>query len=1079
MRFENGRHATFTSRKKERMTRNTNSKRSNATHPLVNTGSKKISLTEKINVSDVKNLMNNKNANARYFCGMKAHDTVKVDENGEKYYEMTTTYKHGASIDFGRLYAPSGSLQGCPGFVRRLTSHKYYVDIDMANAFPTIFACLCEKYHIPHPNLRNYIDNREQIFLDIQETCKLTRDELKTLFLISLHGGKRYDEDGKKKPIKSLNNEVLTDFNTEIKAIGRRMMDLPVYNAINIRLKADKTKKNKLGTFISWVCQEQEGKILLTAKEFFEERGMTVGVLIFDGLQVLQEDWGALMCPLPRRFLLDSLSDVCFQSAGIRVKFEEKPMEPTEIDHERAAKKCATGIQLTGEMAKEVIQMQPLVLPCGRNVLHPIKFEEGVRCVAINASMGLGKSHQCCEFLKKVLDDDPEAGVIFVSARMQQANTIMGQLKKADIEGFQCYKDEGFDVWEAKRMVIQYESVNKIPLEYIVTGLYKYIFTDENLSVCSQITAQTNGRYLRDNYRAFRLLHQHAQKVVLLDAFMYSTGLCYRFLKSIFKKKGEVKFLNYNHVAMPRTVMLQSKEKFMKKLETCIIAGHRIAVACRLKTDMQELAYHLRTLVQDKSAIIEISRDTPDMPTENNPTSMLMFRDINTHLETYRIQVMLFTTKLTVGADITIPFHNFFYYGGVSPGNGPNHRDAWQQCGRTRDLIDPTIYACLPKKISSNKSHGKSFNLGSSTSYGEELRRLTQMQSTQKHLNDIYIGSDPELVQGKLHFSPTSLMEIAAASEAENNEDFTSAFLELARQQNYKVELDDSVVLESEKRPEEMKKAKSVVKKQKDADRRTAWDLVKLFIYEELSTEKLRMEKIRNKGKLSECGKLQLEYIKVCFHFPDTYQEMNLKDVVWVSNNMKTLVAAKWIVENKPKERKSHELYYMANVCGMPEKQAKFMHKSLELVERVLRGLGLTSIRDKERIFTTKDFKHMDLWIRLLDDSCAANGGRDQTNSKHPKWKKFVLKLRHELEMHGFSLVAVHNNGKVTYHVEMHKRTERLLNNFHMDTEKRIMSGEFSSEDFEFVSHRSSLRKRKYADYGDNGYESPSKKVKN
>jgi hypothetical protein len=56
--------------------------------------------------------------------------------------------------------------------------------------------------------------------------------------------------------------------------------------------EADSQKTNKLGTFVSWVCQREEEAVLTSVQESFVDQGFTVGVLVFDGLMLERREDG-------------------------------------------------------------------------------------------------------------------------------------------------------------------------------------------------------------------------------------------------------------------------------------------------------------------------------------------------------------------------------------------------------------------------------------------------------------------------------------------------------------------------------------------------------------------------------------------------------------------------------------------------------------------------------------------------------------------------------------------------------------------------------------------------------------------
>ena len=55
------------------------------------------------------------------------------------------------------------SLQSLPREVRHTISKDFYYDIDIVNAQPEILYQYCKRHNLETPNLKEYIDNRQDI----------------------------------------------------------------------------------------------------------------------------------------------------------------------------------------------------------------------------------------------------------------------------------------------------------------------------------------------------------------------------------------------------------------------------------------------------------------------------------------------------------------------------------------------------------------------------------------------------------------------------------------------------------------------------------------------------------------------------------------------------------------------------------------------------------------------------------------------------------------------------------------------------------------------------------------------------
>ena len=244
-----------------------------------------------------------------------------------KYKTTRQCVAYGPSKDFkeGRLYARSPSMQSTPGWVRRIIGHKYYHDIDMANAFPSIFSQIVHKAGLGMTDdyriIEQYASERATVFQMAreQQSAPITDEVLKELFLIALHNGYKGS------------NPIVKDFAMAVLMTAHQLSDkkqehMNIYSAIC----QDPKKTNKIGTFVSHICQAVECKALLAMHEFFKNSGYTVGTLVFDGLMVERkepEDDTALPADLLRE-----AEKYIFDQTQFVIKLAEKPMKPTEDD---------------------------------------------------------------------------------------------------------------------------------------------------------------------------------------------------------------------------------------------------------------------------------------------------------------------------------------------------------------------------------------------------------------------------------------------------------------------------------------------------------------------------------------------------------------------------------------------------------------------------------------------------------------------------------------------------------------------------------------------------------------------------
>ena len=121
-----------------------------------------------------------------------------IDDMYKDINSTNTSYReveyHKGKFSTGRIYGTG--LQSIPRWIRRLCAHEYYVDIDIVNCGPTLFAQLLEMNGIALPSLlKLYADDRSAMFdLIGQFDPTLTESDMKRMLLKISHGGDASDD---------------------------------------------------------------------------------------------------------------------------------------------------------------------------------------------------------------------------------------------------------------------------------------------------------------------------------------------------------------------------------------------------------------------------------------------------------------------------------------------------------------------------------------------------------------------------------------------------------------------------------------------------------------------------------------------------------------------------------------------------------------------------------------------------------------------------------------------------------------------------------------------------------------------
>eukprot|EP00960_Hanusia_phi_P063757 765562-Hanusia_phi.AAC.1 len=186
----------------------------------------------------------------------------------------------------GRWYCENGvGVQFVSRKVRHMICQDLYLDIDIVNCHPTIFAMMCSLYGLEHSYLNEYITNRDGILDEIVSVGNCNRDEAKVRILTVMFGGGSAD---------SIGTEWGSHFYFEFlhnTAVLFQLSDLS-----EMRKHVENTD-NSLGKFLSLVSNYIENELLETLFNVFVQDGIIPKFndgyqccLVFDGIQVLDNE---------------------------------------------------------------------------------------------------------------------------------------------------------------------------------------------------------------------------------------------------------------------------------------------------------------------------------------------------------------------------------------------------------------------------------------------------------------------------------------------------------------------------------------------------------------------------------------------------------------------------------------------------------------------------------------------------------------------------------------------------------------------------------------------------------------------
>ena len=278
-------------------------------------------------------------ANREYFEGIIRPDGPKSDEKYspfeicQKYLnkaigkngdivEVKYSYKNGR----GRRFANGAlSLQSMPKLIRGTISHKYYYDIDMVNAHPTIIKEICYRKGISMIFLSAYITDRDHIINEIIElNNELDYSFVKNSILSVIYGGFINVSKIKNK------TEWMIGFMKEISLLHNKVREwFPEEYKLQVELKGV-NYHNLIGSTLSASICVEEDLLLEKMVNYLKTKKLITNnaVLTFDGIMVPRKS-------IKNSKVLDTtLREIeqIFKDSGYDIKLKIKDFEILDLN---------------------------------------------------------------------------------------------------------------------------------------------------------------------------------------------------------------------------------------------------------------------------------------------------------------------------------------------------------------------------------------------------------------------------------------------------------------------------------------------------------------------------------------------------------------------------------------------------------------------------------------------------------------------------------------------------------------------------------------------------------------------------
>jgi len=214
-------------------------------------------------------------------------------------------------LNLGRLCPTEGiGLQSFQRDVRAALTERYYWDVDIVNAQPTLIVQYCEREGWDCRALKRYVEMRDEILSEMCRNLSIERWESKERIIALLYGG---------------NAEGLTPFITRELYPEVRRITSNVWTKNAETLKWLKNQPNFMGRGMAYIFQTEERKVLLALDRALTRRGRSLDVLIHDGGLVRKK---ANETEFPTRILREVEEDIKEETSYV-VRLSLKPLETT------------------------------------------------------------------------------------------------------------------------------------------------------------------------------------------------------------------------------------------------------------------------------------------------------------------------------------------------------------------------------------------------------------------------------------------------------------------------------------------------------------------------------------------------------------------------------------------------------------------------------------------------------------------------------------------------------------------------------------------------------------------------------
>ena len=240
---------------------------------------------------------------------------------------------HLSSHGFGRVYQEKSlSLFSLRRALRHTLCKEKYIDIDIENCHPQILKQICEHNNISNTYLKQYVDNRAEIFYDIITEYNVTRDEAKMLFINTMYGEtfENWLNSTSSDKKETEPTDFIKKYMSELVKITKLILNA---NPELVKVLNSKGKdKKKDASIFSIYLQEKERIILEQVYLYFKNKKLIISndaILCFDGIMIKKDGI------YDETIILNDIHENVLLKTGFNLKFTTKEMTEGLTDEDK------------------------------------------------------------------------------------------------------------------------------------------------------------------------------------------------------------------------------------------------------------------------------------------------------------------------------------------------------------------------------------------------------------------------------------------------------------------------------------------------------------------------------------------------------------------------------------------------------------------------------------------------------------------------------------------------------------------------------------------------------------------------